>query len=193
MPSPKKSESNAPVPDAGGLQREVKTLPTDEVQRLERLVRRHQASVRGFLLFLGCPSSMVDDLVQDAFLAVFDARFEERSEAATGAYLRTVARNLFLKAMRRERLHAAAIEYEGAERTWVEFEADDEGDGYLAALRQCLESVQGRAREVLGLRYRSNLVRTAIAGRLGMSESGVKSVLVRTRKRLRECIERKLA
>ena len=156
-------------------------------------MRRHQASVRGFLLFLGCPSSMADDLVQDAFIAVFDERFEERSDAATGAYLRTVARNLFLTAMRRERLHIAAIESEGAERTWVAFEAEDAGEGYLAALRKCLESVTGRAREILGLRYQSNLRRAAIAGQLGMSESGVKSVLVRTRKRLRECIERKLA
>lgn len=193
MPPPEKSESSAPTPDSGDLKREVKTLPTDETRRLEGLVRRHQSSVRGFLLFLGCPPSMVDDLVQDAFLAVFDARFEERSEAATGSFLRTVARNLFLKAVRREQLHAAVIESEGAERAWVEFESDDAGDGYLTALRRCLESVQGRAREILGLRYHSDLRRTAIANQLGMSESGVKSVLVRTRKRLRECIERKLA
>jgi len=192
MDSPEKPDPAAPLAGDRGLPPEVKALSANDTSRLEALVRRHQDSVRGFLLFLGCPRSLVDDLVQDAFLAVFSARFEDRGEAATGAYLRTVARNLFLKAMRRERLRTAALEYEGAERTWVAFEADDGGEGYLAALRACLETLSGRPREVLGLRYRADLGRAAIAGRLGMSESGVKSVLVRTRKRLRECIERRL-
>ena len=170
----------------------MKAVSNQRAALVEQLVRRHQDSVRGFLLFLGCPTSHVDDLVQDAFLSVLSARFEERSEAATTAYLRRVARNLFLKVLRKERSQPVLAELEGAEAAWDEFEADDSGESYMAALRQCLASVDERAREVLGLRYRSNLRRAAIAGRLGLSESGVKSILVRTRKRLRACVERRL-
>jgi RNA polymerase sigma-70 factor (ECF subfamily) len=170
----------------------VKAVSNQRAALVEALVRRHQDSVRGFLLFLGCPPSRVDDLVQDAFLSVLSAQFEERSDAATAAYLRKVARNLFLKWLRKERRQPVVVDLEGAETAFEEFEGDDGGDSYVAALRQCLVGMDERAREVLGLRYRSNLRRTAIAGRLGLSESGVKSILVRTRKRLRACVERRL-
>ncbi len=155
-------------------------------------MRQHQDSVRGFLLFVGCSPSRVDDLVQDTFLSLLCARFEDRGRAATAAYLRKVARNLFLKSLRKERRRPVIVDLDGAESAWTDFEADDQGESYMGALRQCLTKVDERGREVLGLRYSANLRRAAIAERLGLSESGVKSVLVRTRKRLRACIERRL-
>ena len=51
----------------------------------------------------------------------------------------------------------------------------------------------GQALSVLRLRYGESLARTKIAHRLGMTESGVNSVLVRLRKRLRGCVEEKVA
>jgi sensor domain CHASE-containing protein len=49
------------------------------------------------------------------------------------------------------------------------------------------------AQHVLRLRYGGSVPRTTIAERLGMSEAGVKSIIVRARRRLRECVERRLA
>jgi RNA polymerase sigma-70 factor (ECF subfamily) len=170
----------------------VKAVSTQRARLVEELVHRHQDAVRGFLRYLGCPASLVDDLTQDAFLSFLSARFEDRGEAATAAYLRKIARNLFLKSLRKEGRAPQLEDLDGAERAWVRFEGDDGGDSYLDALRLCLDSVEGRAREVIVMRYRSNLRREAIAGRLEISESGVKSILVRTRKRLRECVERRL-
>ena len=170
-----------------------RTPQADHAERVAELVRLYQDSVRGFLVFLGCPRSRVDDLTQDAFLSVLSGGFEDRGNERAGAYLRTVARNLFLKSLRNEERRPRVIEYQEAERVWTGFEAEDGGDGYLAALERCLEGVGQRPREVLQLRYRSNLQRAAIAAKLGLSESGVKSILVRTRQRLRECVERRLA
>ena len=155
---------------------------------------RHQASVRGYLVFLGCPSGWLDDLTQDVFLSVLSSRFEERHPHATAAFLRRVARNLFLKALRREgRSTTLSDDFAELESAWSEFEGEDAGQSYLAALRECLQTVRGRAREVLELRYSACLRRNAIAARLELSEGGVKSILVRTRKALRGCIERRLA
>lgn len=170
----------------------MKAVSTQRARLVEELVHRHQDSVRGFLRYLGCPTSQVDDLTQDAFLSFLSARFEDRGEAATAAYLRRIARNLFLKTLRREGRGPQIEDLDGAERAWVHFEDDDGGDSYLDALRRCLGSVEGVARDVIVMRYRSNLRREAIAGRLGLSASGVKSILVRTRRRLRECVERRL-
>lgn len=166
------------------------TKPSSRV--VEELVRRHQATVRGFLVFLDCPRAMLDDLVQDVFLSVLGSGFEQRGPAASAAFLRTVARNLFLKAMRRARKEPPIADLAGAEAAWLDFEREDGGESYLEALRDCLRRLKGRASEILRLRYEVSMQRAAIAGRLGMTESGVKSVLVRTRRKLRGCVERSL-
>ena len=155
-------------------------------------MRRHQDSVRGFLVVLGCPARLLDDLVQDTFLSLFASKFEDRGETSTAAFLRTVARHLFLKALQREHRQPALADAALVEGAWIEFERDDGGQTYLAALRECLRSIRGKTSRILDLRYRERLRQAAIAGQLGMSESGVKSVLVRARKRLRACIERRL-
>jgi len=173
----------------------VKATSVTRSDEVEALVRRHQASVRGFLVFLGCPPDRLDDLVQDVFLSVLSAPFENRGDASTAAFLRTVARNLFFKAMRRERRQVALAEAADAARAelaWVEFQRDDGGRGYMGALRECLDGVRGRAATVLRLRYDQGARLVHIAEGLGLTESGVKSILVRTRKKLRDCIERRL-
>jgi RNA polymerase sigma-70 factor, ECF subfamily len=168
-------------------------IPTLDAHRIEQLVRKHQSHLRGFLTYLGCPRPMLDDLIQETFLSVLSSRFEERGEHSTAAFLRTVARNLFLKAMRRERRQPRSMDLAGVEKAWVEFQGEDRGNSYLTALRDCLRRVGGRPAKVLEMRYRGNMRRAAIASHLGLSESGIKSILVRTRRKLRECVERKRA
>ena len=164
-----------------------------QAHQIEELVRSHQATVRGFLVFLGCPPRLVDDLVQEVFLSVLAARFEDRSQAETAAYLRTVARHLLGKALERESRAPAPLDFDVAEAAWARFEGEDSGRRYLDALRDCVARLVGTAAEVIRLRYREGLQRVHIGQRLGITEAGVKSILVRTRARLRECVERGLA
>ena len=56
-------------------------------RHVEELVGRHQATVRGFLLYLGCPASQLDDLIQDVFLSLLSSDFEDRDDAV-GFFLR---------------------------------------------------------------------------------------------------------
>lgn len=156
-------------------------------------MRAHEASLRGFLVFLGCPTLLVEDVLQDVFLAVLARPFEDRGPRATGAWLRRVGHHVLLKTLERERRHVPLPEPGPAEAAWAEYEGDDQGAGYLEALRQCLRRERGRAREVLALRYAHSLGRVAIGERLGLAESGVKTILARARGRLRACIERRLA
>jgi len=130
---------------------------------------------------------------QDVFLSVLARPFEHRSPRETAGYLRKVARHLFLKTMRRERRRPLPLDPEVAEAAWVAFEADDAGASAMLALKRCLEGLEGRPAEVIRLRYEEGLQREAIRARLGLSEGGVKSILVRTRAKLRECMERGVA
>ncbi|MCB9876840.1 MAG: sigma-70 family RNA polymerase sigma factor [Planctomycetes bacterium] len=154
-----------------------------------RLVQQHQAEVWRYLRFLGASAELADDLVQEAFLQLLRAPFEQRSDAATAGWLRTVARNLFVRAFRRPPFQLA--ELDEIEATWNGFARDDGGERSLVHLRECLEGIDGRAREALRLNYEERRSRREIGERLGVGEQGVKSLLRRTRAVLRECVERK--
>ena len=171
----------------------VKATSTSSSSRVEALVHAHQGALRGYLAYLGCPRGLLDDLVQETFLSFLTAQFEDRGESATSSYLRAIARHLFLKGLRRKRIEPLAMDLAAAEEVWAEHESEDGGEAYLEALELCWEGLESKARHTLELRYRSGLGRMDIARTLGMGESGVHSILVRAKRRLRACIERRLS
>lgn len=156
------------------------------------LVRAHQAGVWRYLRLLGAPAALADDLTQETFLSVLQRPFEDRGPAAAAAYLRLVARHLFLKDRRAAVLRPQPMELAELDAAFARLCGADGGDGYLAQLGQCLERLAERSREALTLHYRERLGRTAIGARLGLGEDGVKSLLRRARAALRDCIETEL-
>jgi RNA polymerase sigma-70 factor (ECF subfamily) len=175
------------------VQPEVRTTPTvaswDEA-RITRFVLQHQQRVAVYLAMIGCPDSQIEDLVQDTFLAMFSSRFEERSRAGSAAFLRRIARFLFLKSLRRPRMEVQDLD--ALDGAWAAFEAKDDGEGYLSALRACLATLQEASRAVLRLRYEERLGVDEIALRLGLARGGVRSALLRSKARLRACMQRRL-
>lgn len=163
----------------------TRTIPHDDVVRL---VRQHQDEVWRYLRFLGASTELADDLTQDAFVQLLRSPFEERSPAATAAWLRTVARHLYVKSFRRPPF--AAVDVDTIEVVWSGFARDDQGQDSLDRLRACLGRLDGRARDAVRLHYEERRSRRDIGARLGIGEDGVKSLLRRTRAVLRECIER---
>jgi RNA polymerase sigma-70 factor (ECF subfamily) len=158
---------------------------------LAGLVWTHQAGVWRYLRFLGADETLADDLTQDVFLAVFRKPFVEHSTAATAAYLRTVARNLFLMSARKRRRQPTIEQLDLADEVWARLSGDNRADAALAALGDCVEALEGRAREAVEMFYRQDRSRAEIARELEMSEDGVKSLLRRTREVLRKCVEAK--
>lgn len=80
-----------------------------------------------------------------------------------------------------ERLAEAAVEYA------------PELDRRHRFLRECLEKLQERSRGVLQMKYGEGLKIAEIAARVGKSVEAVEMILVRSRRALRDCIERKAA
>ena len=190
------SQPNVAASSSAGSRRhggESRSGPRWDGASVEALVRAHQRPLGSFLRYLGTPHGSVDDLVQETFLTSLSSRFEERHDAATARYLRAIARHLFLKSLRRSDREPPEVDLEGAERVWVRFEEDGNKSPYLDALKTCLKAVEGRSRTALDLRYENGMDRAAIARELGVTVSGVHSILVRARRRLRECVERRLA
>lgn len=166
---------------------------------LEDLVRTQQAALYRYVRYLGASdAATAEDLVQETFLAACRSPNGPTATDAQGqaAWLRGIARNLFLAHCRRKRSSPVQVDsaaLERAEAFWSEeFLRADEGEDYLDALRRCLETLSEKPRRLLELRYTQNRSRSEMARLLGLSEDGVKSSLQRVRNLLADCIRRRL-
>ncbi|MCC6574150.1 MAG: sigma-70 family RNA polymerase sigma factor [Planctomycetes bacterium] len=159
---------------------------------LETLILAHQAGVWRYLRFLGCERETADDLTQETFLKLMESEFEEINSHATAAFLRTIARNLFLSTVRRTVRVQSVEDLEVADRTWAEAHAQDDGAARLKALAGCLQNLQGHTREVLDLFYKEQQRGAEIAQRMQLSEENVRVMIHRAKQALRKCMESKL-
>src|SRR6476659_4985987 len=164
----------------------------DEPANLASLVERHQAGVWRYVRFLGANAAEADDLTQETFLALARAEFVERDERQTAGYLRVVARNQLLVLRRKQHREISTVDLEAADSVWAAASGSDGSlANYLDALRECLEQLEGRARQAIDLQYHDQLGLESSAAELGMQPESVKTLLRRTRDVLRTCVERK--
>lgn len=164
---------------------------------LARLVRDRQAEVWRYLRYLGADASEADDLTQESFLAVARSKFVEQSDPQTAGYLRTVARRQLLMLRRTQSRRITTVELDAAETVWAgamwrDGATTDTFDDQAEAARGCVEKLEGRPRDAVRLSYEEGLGRDAIAEQLKMTADGVKTLLRRTRAKLRACIEKTL-
>lgn len=155
------------------------------------LVRTHQAAVWRYLRYLGANEALADDLTQETFLKLLEHPPELRGHVETSAWLRTVARNNYLMALRKNSKTVSVEEFEQLDVVWQQHESDDEGESYRAALRECLKTLGERARRAIDLQYAAEQSRADIAGALGLDPEGAKTLLRRAKEQLRKCIEKK--
>jgi RNA polymerase sigma-70 factor, ECF subfamily len=158
---------------------------------LDALVASHQRSVWRFLRALGADRGLADELTQDTFLLAWQRRLVANERAAAQAWLLRTARFLWLERLRQRRT-AAAKASELLLHLWQRHLADDGGDAWLEALRECCASLAPRAARAVQLTYGDGLPRDCVAAAVGLRANGLKTLLQRTRATLRACIERRL-
>ena len=165
---------------------------------VKKLVAAHQAGLYRYVRFLGAGPEVAEDVVQDAFLAALGSTShpDMADERLCSAWLRGVARNVFLTYCRRGRANPVTADSDSLERAegvWAnEFLQSGDGSDYVEALRKCLETLSERDRILLDMRYGQKKSRGAMAKLFKMSVDGIKSLLRRIRASLAECIERRL-
>ncbi|UNO40815.1 sigma-70 family RNA polymerase sigma factor [Streptomyces sp. MST-110588] len=129
-----------------------------------------------------------EDVVQDAFAALYRRHGERLGEVDNApAYLRTAVVNAARSVLRRRRTARAytppyEVDAPSAEEHIV---LDEEHREVLAALGQ----LTARRREVLVLRYWSDLTEAQIAATLGISRGSVKSIASRALDSLEKILE----
>lgn len=154
-------------------------------------VRACEPGARRYLRFLGCPEDLADDLLQEAFLAALHKRAHRLPERAGRTWLRRAVRNLWRDHARSHSRRPKAVTLDEVDLVWDEVAGEDDGEGYLSALRLCLAGLDARERTAVTLRFGEGLPIASLAPHLDLGVEGAKTLLRRARARLRACIQRR--
>ena len=158
----------------------------------QRLYRQHVQHVFRTVRSMLRSDAEAEDVTQDAMLTALTSldRYSPRSGTRFAAWLTTIAVNTTRRRFRRRRPELTAT---GELPDVADPDGDLTGDLDLvrqrAALLQALTELEPREREIVSLRYGSDLNATEIAAQLGMEPANVRKILERARVRLGERID----
>ena len=163
-------------------------------ERFLRSFLGEEMLLRAFLLAATGDRHVADDLLQSVATVLWEKIGQYDESKPFRAWALGVARLEVLKwrqklARKREVLSENALECAAGAAEHLAEEIDRRHD----FLRDCLEQVEGMARRVLDLKYVEGLVSREIAPRVGKSVEAVEMTLVRVRRALHDCVDRKLA
>lgn len=162
-----------------------------------RLFLRHflatEAVLRSYLLAATGDMHAADDLLQEVSSVLWEKFGQYDASRPFGRWALGIARLEVLK-WRQRLARSREVLSEETVRMLADTVAEEAGevDERKTHLRRCLEKVQQRTRQVLELRYWQALPIKQIAERLGKSVAAIEMVLVRARRALRRCVERRL-
>jgi len=169
------------------------TEPVEPTSFAARWVEAQQA-VGTFIAAAGTGFHDTEDLLQKTAVIALEkyADFDPRRGSFL-AWAIGIARNQILHWRRstgRDRLlFAPEVIDQLAE---VQSRQGREFSGPGQAVAWCIEQIRGRARKIIELRYMEGLKPADIAGRTRSTSGSVRVILNRTRKSLRDCVERRL-
>lgn len=164
-------------------------------EELDGLLEGHWTEVYGLLMAITRHPATAEELSQDVFVVALKKGMVPGP--ATRLWLREVARRLALNELRRKRpraVSAACLEALADGRAADPLAVGENAfEDELAALRRCLAELPEPDRQVLAGRYTHNRSLADIAGEVRQTVGYLKQRFFRLRRRLAECVERRLA
>lgn len=155
------------------------------------LLARHLAPLRTYLALRAPLPQVIDEVAHDTFVFAYQ-NLEDFHTGSLQPWLRSIAHNLL-----RDRLKAYARESSKHERyldhlriELAQSSTDTPAEHHRAdQLRHCLDKLRHSQREILDLRYGHECSSDEIARRTGRSTLAIRTLLMRLRQQLRQCIE----
>ena len=141
--------------------------------------------------------STAEDVVQQAFLVVFDKFEQFREGSSMLAWCRVIVRIEVFRLRdveRRERTLASRLLDDVITSAYEEFQTErriTEAESWRRSLRYCLKRISERGRGVMRARFVDGLSYQQIAEHLGMKIEAVRKSLYRDKQKLRSCVEAK--
>ncbi|MEY8039724.1 MULTISPECIES: SigE family RNA polymerase sigma factor [Saccharopolyspora] len=161
----------------------------DLTDRLTALYQEHYRQLLRIALLLVDDRASAEDIVQDAYVRVFDSRNRLRDPDKALAFLRQAVLNRARSTLRRRQI---AKKYQPKLAT-ADAQPDDTGRGVdRAVLTAALAQLPRRQREAIVLRYYADLSEARTAELMGCSAGSVKSYCSRGVARLSELLGKRV-
>jgi len=172
----------------------IHAAQSGDLAAFDALMERHMHEVRVFVALKAPVAELMDEVTHETFVFAFQ-RLREFHEGSFQGWLRAIAFQLIRKHVlqfsRQERnlkRYGEHVRWEAAQRV-LHDEVTDDADRLAA----CLEELPLGMRELLELRYRDGCTSEEIAERLQRTSVWARQVLTRLRRKLKECMDLKLA
>ncbi len=162
------------------------------------LVERYQRTLYYFVVGKVADDTEAKDIVQKSFVAAFQNLGDFRLGESFFAWLKGIAlnhcRNEWRRYQSQARMAGRLLEEKRAELELASFDARaDEGEGRIAALRQCLELLSPHEQTIIELRFVQELPLATIGEQLGRGAEAARLFLYRIRQRLADCVKKRLS
>lgn len=174
----------------------IRAAQGGDLEAFATLVTRHHASIRAYLAVRMAGSHEAEDLAQETLVIAFRKLPEFDARRPLGPWLRGIAAKLLANQRRKFRAEPigmneelqALLDGRLSGRAFAEREPD-----VFYALRDCLEGLDGPARELIHRRYTEGASIDDLAHGLARKASAVTMQLHRLRLLLAGCIEGRMA
>jgi len=187
------NHNNRPIEEA------ISRIRAGETAAFELIVRQFERPLRVWLATQAPPAIDVDDIAQRALIAAFSQIDEYQQGSNFSAWLFTIARYQLKSELTRLRRIADYHTRFAPELLQRELErrsndsAPELQQMRLTQLRSCVQSLNEQESRFLVWRYSDSLPLDQIASQSGRSVAAVKKQLWKIRRRLQDCVERRMA
>jgi RNA polymerase sigma-70 factor (ECF subfamily) len=160
-------------------------------------IEQNRQWLTAFLLGASGDRAAADDLVQEVFKIAYEKRATFTPGTNFGGWLRVIAQNCLSRYFERTRRQPLLVG--DAWRTLAEASVRTEErlldpawvTARLAALRQCMERLTARAKEILRRRYAEGRSAQEVAASFSMSPAAVHVAAFRARELLAQCVQQR--
>lgn len=168
-------------------------------EAFSNIVRCYEQDVRAYLSRYSRRSEVIDDLAQEVFIAAYKDLSRFDGQSPLGAWLLGIARHRALHYLRGESRrkkregHSLDAALNDERIAHIEAQVEDEAKAESAALARCLEDLPAHSYELIQAFYFNKSTAEQLAEETGQKSSTIRMRLVRVRRRLAECIRKRLS
>lgn len=152
------------------------------------MIRRHQSQIRNFLRRLAADPSDADDLAQETFLHAWDKLHTFSGRGSFIGWLLKVAYTTFLQSKRKSKRYAEVLD-EAAYVAQTETRSYTRDSDEVSDLDKFLAVLTQEERAIIVMSYAVGLSHREIGEATGMPVGTVKSVIFRSKEKIRKSFD----
>jgi len=161
-------------------------------EALTRWLLSHRKALFAYIYAIVRDHALAEDVFQDASIVILK-RYDLVDSPTLWGFARGVARNQALSSRRSRKTQLLILSPEAMERVDQGFDQiADQTEARVEALENCVQTLPENWRQIVRLRYWSNLSIGEIGERLKQTENTLSVTLNRIRSRLAKCVSYRL-